>query len=264
MLMKKWLISLLFVMTILAGCGTATIEEQQTDPTAADSTTEETMSQESKTPSEKPEHAETPDDEHFATATVSRVVDGDTVRIELDGQEETVRLLLVDTPETKHPNLPVQPFGPEASEFAVEKLAGKEIQIEFDGPERDNYDRLLGYIWVDGENFNQLLLEEGFARYAYVYDPPYIHQDEMKQAEQRAREAEIGIWSIDGYVTDDGFNHEGVKDDPQENQETEPPDEDVYYANCTEAREAGVTPLHEGDPGYGSHMDGDGDGVACE
>ncbi|WP_208590605.1 thermonuclease family protein [Gracilibacillus suaedae] len=261
MLMKKWLISLLFVMMILAGCGTATIEEDQAETPAADNTTEETMSQDSETPVKEPEALKTAKDENFATATVNRVVDGDTVHIELDGQEETVRLLLVDTPETKHPNLPVQPYGPEASDFAVEKLAGKEIQIEFDGPERDNYDRLLGYIWVDGENFNQLLLEEGLARYAYVYDPPYTHQDEMKQAEQRAREAGIGIWSIDGYVTEDGFNHE---DASTEKQEEETPDEDVYYANCSEAREAGVTPLHEDDAGYGSHMDGDGDGVACE
>ncbi len=264
MFMKKWMISLLIVITILAGCGTPTIEEEQIDAPTVDNTTEETMSQENVEPAEEAEPAKTTEDDNFAIATVNRVVDGDTVNIELDGQEETVRLLLVDTPETKHPNLPVQPFGPEASDFAVEKLAGKEIQIEFDGPERDNYDRLLGYIWVDGENFNQLLLEEGLARYAYVYDPPYTHQDEMKQAEQRAREAEIGIWSIDGYVTEDEFNHEGVEDDPQENQEAEKPDDDVYYANCTEAREAGVTPLYEGDPGYGRHMDGDGDGVACE
>ncbi|SFL34579.1 micrococcal nuclease [Gracilibacillus orientalis] len=249
MFIEKWLISLLIVFTVLAGCGTVTVEDELTDAPSADNASEKTMPQEN----EKP--AETQEDGNFSTATVSRVVDGDTVNIELDGQEETVRLLLVDTPETKHPKLPVQPFGQEASDFAVEKLTGKDIQIEFDGPERDNYDRLLGYIWVDGDNFNQLLVEKGLARYAYVYDPPYTHQDEMKQAEQQAREAGIGIWSIDGYVTEDGFNHEDVEDDP---------DEDIHYANCTEARDAGVTPLYEGDPGYNSDMDRDGDGIACE
>ncbi|MGP4042047.1 thermonuclease family protein [Gracilibacillus sp. D59] len=248
MFIKKWLISLLIVITVLTGCGTVTVENDQTDTPATDNTTGETVTQEIQESNSN--------DDNFAKATVSRVVDGDTVNIDIDGQEETIRLLLVDTPETKHPNLPVQPFGPEASNFAVEKLTGKEVKVEFDGPERDKYDRLLGYIWVDGENFNQLLLEEGLARYAYVYDPPYTHQDEMKQAEQLAREAEIGIWSIDGYVTDDGFNHKIPTDDQE--------DKDVEYANCTEAREAGATPLYEGDPGYGSYMDGDGDGVACE
>ncbi|GAB2532124.1 thermonuclease family protein [Gracilibacillus alcaliphilus] len=233
MIIKKWSISFTMLLLLLAGCGIA--------PLDAGSYT---------------------GDQELETAQVERIVDGDTLRITYNGKEETLRLLLVDTPETKHPSMPVQPFGPEASEYAVEMLAGKEIGLEFDGPERDKYDRLLAYIWVDGENFNQLLLENGLARYAYVYDPPYIHEEEMEQAEQAAREAGIGIWSLDGYVTDRGFDHEKVEE--VQNDISPAKNAEVYYKNCSEAREAGATPLYEGDPGYGVHMDGDRDGVACE
>lgn len=139
------------------------------------------------------------------TAVVTRVVDGDTLHIERNGREETVRLLLVDTPETVHPNKPVQPFGKEASQFARETLSGKEVQLEFDGPERDKYGRLLAYVWVGDTSFNERLLERGLARYAYVYDPPYTHSGALKEAEQEASDKEKGIWSLPGYVTEDGF-----------------------------------------------------------
>ncbi|UOQ50595.1 thermonuclease family protein [Gracilibacillus caseinilyticus] len=157
------------------------------------------------------------------------------------------------TPETKHPDLPKQPFGEEASDFAEEILAGETVQVEFDGPKRDKYDRLLGYIWINGENFNQLLLENGLARYAYVYDPPYTHQTWMEQAEQEAQADEIGIWSIEDYVTEDGFHHIEETD----------ADEKIYRS-CSEAETAEVTPLYQGDKGYGKHLDRDLDGVACE
>ncbi len=146
--------------------------------------------------------------DHGVDASVTRVVDGDTIKINLNGREETVRLLLVDTPETKHPSKPVQPFGPEASNFATRTLSGKQIELEYDGPKRDKYDRLLAYVWVDGKMFNQMLLEQGLARLAYVYDPPYTHYQTYMKAQNRAKRAERGIWSRDGYVTDEGFYYQ--------------------------------------------------------
>lgn len=142
------------------------------------------------------------------TAQVTRVVDGDTVEIKWNGRIEDVRLLLVDTPETVHPSKPVQPYGPEASSFAKEILTGKQVQVEFDGPKRDKYDRLLAYLWVDGKMFNEMLLEEGLARLAYVYDPPYTHFDAYVKAQTKAVNSKKGIWSRSGYVTEDGFQHE--------------------------------------------------------
>ncbi|WP_051353252.1 thermonuclease family protein [Thalassobacillus devorans] len=136
-------------------------------------------------------------------ATVSHVVDGDTIEINYKGTKEDVRLLLVDTPEVHGVK---QKFGPEASAFAKELLKpGTKVKYETDGPKRDHYGRLLGYLWVNGELFNEKLLENGLARYAYVYDPPYKYQNRLKQAETRARNQGIGIWSIDGYVMSDGF-----------------------------------------------------------
>ncbi|WLR50076.1 thermonuclease family protein [Bacillus tianshenii] len=154
-------------------------------------------------------------------AKVTNVVDGDTIDIMLNGKEERVRLLLVDTPETKHPNKPVQPFGPEAFEFVKDTLTGQTVQVEYDGPKRDKYDRLLAYIWVDGKNFNQMLLEEGLARLAYVYDPPYTHYETFMKAQNKAMNDQLGIWSLDGYVAEDGFqeitNVEINNDQPTKN-----------------------------------------------
>lgn len=140
-------------------------------------------------------------------ATMDRVVDGDTLRITMDdGTEETVRLLMVDTPETVHPNEPVQPFGPEAGSFVKQNLAeGSSIEVEVDTTTRDRYDRFLAYIWQDGEMINEQLLEEGLARVAYVYEPNTRYEEEFREIEQEAQEAGRGIWSIDGYVSDDGF-----------------------------------------------------------
>lgn len=134
--------------------------------------------------------------------TVDYVVDGDTVDVIMpDDSEESVRFLLIDTPESVHPDKPQQPYGQEASEFVSDLLVeGQTIQLEYDGPKRDKYDRLLAYIWVDDKNVNEMLLKKGLARYAYEYDPPYKYQEKFKEAEQKAEEENLNIWSIDGYV----------------------------------------------------------------
>lgn len=144
------------------------------------------------------------------TAVVTHVVDGDTVDVELDGKKERIRLLLVDTPEVNVSDKPPQPFGPEATEFAEQVLSGKEVRLEFDGPERDKYDRMLAYLWIGDSLFNQMLLEEGLARVAYVYDPPYKYYDDLVAAQEKAKLEKKGIWSIDGYVKEDGFDEQAV------------------------------------------------------
>lgn len=205
------------------------------------------------------------------TAKVTRIVDGDTIEINYQGRTESVRLLLVDTPETKHPQLPVQPFGPEASAFAEEMLLGKTVQVEFDGPKRDKYDRMLAYLWVDGKNFNEMLLEKGLARYAYVYDPPYTHQSSMKAAEARAKEKRIGIWSIDNYVTSSGYNttsetpkSSSKPKNEQKQTKTEKPAKEYNFKNCTELREVFPEGVPSDHPAYQSKMDRDKDNWACE
>ncbi|GGK35193.1 hypothetical protein GCM10010965_30220 [Caldalkalibacillus thermarum] len=85
-------------------------------------------------------------------ARVVRVVDGDTFVANINGKEEKVRLILVDTPETVHSSKPTELFGPEASEFAKEMLEGKEVRLELDVSERDRYGRVLVYVDKASEN----------------------------------------------------------------------------------------------------------------
>lgn len=141
-------------------------------------------------------------------AEVVRVVDGDTVIVKTDeGVEERVRLLLIDTPESVHPTEPEQLFGKESSEYAKEILKeGDVVKLEIGKPERDRYDRLLAYIWIDDVNFNQLMIEKGYARVGYVYEPNTKYLKEFEEAEIKAKNKKENIWSIDGYVKDDGFD----------------------------------------------------------
>lgn len=149
--------------------------------------------------------------ENLVTAVVTEVVDGDTIRVRLGEEEETVRLLLVDTPETHHPEEPVEPWGPEAEAFAKEQLLGKKVQLEIGKDSRGKYDRLLAYVYVNGEMFNEMLLKEGLARVAYIYPPNLKYVDEFRDIESEAQRDDRNIWSVEGYVTNTGFNEELVQ-----------------------------------------------------
>ena len=145
--------------------------------------------------------------------TVTRVIDGDTVEIRYtNATTETVRLLGVDTPETP-PNT-VSPgefegipdseagqdhlvsWGENATEFAERKLAGKEVRLVVD-PESDRrggYGRLLGYLYVDGENFNSLLLSGGYAR---LYESEFRLRDSFATTEATAQQERVGLWNFE-------------------------------------------------------------------
>lgn len=195
-------------------------------------------------------------------ATVIKNIDGDTLKVKLEnGKEETVRFLLIDTPETKHPSLGVQPFGPEASDYVKKYVGeGKKVQLELDVSERDKYGRLLAYVWIDGQMLNRMLVEQGLARVAYVYAPNTKYVDYLRDVQSKAQTAKKGIWSVEDYVTDKGFDKQKV-----EGQKVEKPTEQSQQFNsCKEAKEAGVTDIKKGDPAYSSKLDRDGDGVACD
>nr|WP_289036864.1 thermonuclease family protein [uncultured Allobacillus sp.] len=252
-----------------------TENEKESNTSNDESTKESTASQPNKSPS---------NESKGTTATVTRIVDGDTIEINLNGTIESVRLLLVDTPETVHPSLPVQKFGPEASSFAKKTLSGKKVQVEYDGPKRDKYGRLLAYLWVDGKNFNEMLLREGLARFAYVYDPPYTHMSSFTKAQSEAVNAKRGIWSIEGYVQSDGFNAvESETETKQSNNssaasnETNTSGSSAYNGpynphgkdrNCGDFdRQKNAQAFFEaaGGPEQDPHrLDRDGDGAVCE
>lgn len=138
-------------------------------------------------------------------ATVVHVVDGDTIDVQFkDGRKERVRMLLIDTPETKHPRLGVQPFGPEASGFTKNVLYQKQVVLEMDVSERDKYGRILAYVWLENENVNRKLLEQGLARVA-IFPPDIKYLDEFEEVQEEARQSKRGIWSLEDYVHDRGF-----------------------------------------------------------
>src|SRR5690606_35315091 len=128
---------------------------------------------------------------------VVRVIDGDTIVIDKDGMDETVRFIGIDTPETVHPSKLVQCFGQEASRVTKEWLEGRSVSLEIDPVEgeRDKYRRLLGYVYRDDGLFVNLeLIRQGYA-YEYTYNLPYRYQAEFHNAEIEARAEEAGLWS---------------------------------------------------------------------
>ncbi|SFJ67131.1 micrococcal nuclease [Halobacillus dabanensis] len=268
-----FLFTLLFFF--LVGCTTEDRVNEEIETKEQTEEHQETDQQEhemekSEAPSEvEASKGDNPTEQEKVRAKVTNVVDGDTIDIQLKGKEERVRLLLVDTPETIHPSKPVQPFGPEASNYAKEVLLDEEVRVEYDGPKRDHYDRILAYIWVDGKNFNQQLLEKGLARYAYVYDPPYTHAEAMSEAESRAKQQDKGIWSIDGYVTDGGFSTEEKEKRDSSYKGDLPFNPDGPDRDCGDfTTQEGAQEFYEaaGGPGVDPHrLDGnDDDGLVCE
>ncbi len=135
-----------------------------------------------------------------------RVVDGDTIVVMLENKETTIRYLLIDAPEKYHANQPEQPFSKEATEMNKQLLESGKITLEFDeGNRYDKYQRLLAYVYVDGQRVQDKLLEKGLARVAYIYPPNDRYENDLKKIEEQAIEAKQGVWSIDGYVSDKGF-----------------------------------------------------------
>lgn len=129
---------------------------------------------------------------------VVKVIDGDTITIKIDGKNETVRLIGIDTPETSDPRTGVQCFGKEAT-AKLKSVIGKRVSIEKDvgEGERDKYGRLLAYIYnEEGTLLNKYLVAQGYA-YEYTYDDPYKYQKEFKAAEVDAKTHKRGLWAPD-------------------------------------------------------------------
>jgi micrococcal nuclease len=134
------------------------------------------------------------------TATVIEVIDGDTILVELGPVTEIVRLLGVDTPETKHPTEPVECYGPEASAHTAALLTpGTEVLLERDEEARDAFGRLLAYVHRadDGLFVNVALVEEGYAD-VLVLSPNDTYASALRDARARARDADAGLWSACG------------------------------------------------------------------
>ena len=133
-------------------------------------------------------------------ATVVRPVDGDTVVVRVNGAEESVRFIGIDTPESVSQQRPVECFGPEAKHRTAELLpAGTRVRLERDIEARDAYDRLLAYITRvdDGVLVNLLLVAEGYAESA-PFAPNLAHQAELDRAQADAQANQRGLWPACG------------------------------------------------------------------
>jgi micrococcal nuclease len=130
-------------------------------------------------------------------ATVVRVVDGDTLIVDLGGRDEKVRLIGIDTPETVDPRQPVECFGKQASDHLKKLLPpGTAVRLERDAEERDRYGRLLAYVHrlSDQQFINLALVRDGFANQLTIA-PNVTYTDEFRRAERAARAAGSGLWS---------------------------------------------------------------------
>jgi len=131
--------------------------------------------------------------EGMVAATVVRVVDGDTIRVSIEGQEYRVRYIGIDTPETVDPRRPVQCFGQEASERNRQLVEGKTVSLEKDVSDVDGFGRLLRYVWVEGQMVNAALVEEGYAL-ASTYPPDVKNAELFASLQAEARDAARGLW----------------------------------------------------------------------
>jgi micrococcal nuclease len=128
-------------------------------------------------------------------ATIVEVIDGDTVVARFaDGHTATVRILGVDTPETKHPTVGVECFGPEASAYTTSRLTGRGVRVELDREVHDKYGRLLAHIWLDGHRISDELLRRGLAEWL-VLPPNGRYAREQLLLELNARAGGVGMWS---------------------------------------------------------------------
>lgn len=134
-------------------------------------------------------------------ATVTKVIDGDTIWVNINGKEEKVRFIGVNCPEytTK-----IEEYGKEATEYTTNELLGKKVYLQKDISKTDDYNRLLRYVWlekidtINEENienylFNAKLVINGYAQSNY-YKPDISLQNYLEKFEKEAKKQKIGIW----------------------------------------------------------------------
>jgi micrococcal nuclease len=133
-----------------------------------------------------------------ANAAIVVVIDGDTVIADFVGREETIRLIGIDTPETKKQNAPVECYGPEATAHTSTLLPkGTPVRIERDVEARDDYGRLLGYVYraSDGLFVNLDLVATGHATVLSIR-PNTTFRDDFVEAARAAEQANLGLWGV--------------------------------------------------------------------
>jgi micrococcal nuclease len=128
---------------------------------------------------------------------VTRVVDGDTAHVDVEGRDVTVRFIGIDTPEAVAPDQPVECYGREASEYTHHRLEGRRVRLEFDVERHDRFGRTLAYVWLGDELFNETLVREGYALVT-TFPPNVRYVDRFTAAQRAARRDGAGLWGSCG------------------------------------------------------------------
>ena len=121
--------------------------------------------------------------------------DGDTITVLWGGRREKVRLIGIDAPEVEQ-----RPWGQRAKKYLKDLLDASRwaVSIELDVEKKDQYGRLLSYVWTsDGRMINVQMLKEGYAM-LYTFPPNIRYVDEFKKAQDEARRKGLGIWGKAG------------------------------------------------------------------
>ncbi len=212
---------------------------------------------------------------------VLSVVDGDTIKVSELG---TLRLIGIDTPETKDPRKPVQCYGAEASNKAKELLQGQQVYLEFDPANRiDRYGRTLAYVYrADNLAFNSEMIKQGFANSYTKYPHPRLA--EYNDYQTQSRNSQIGLWSpatCNGDTTQAatpaptpvaGTPPKKTTSSSSSKSSTAPKPAPTTTApsgyvagTCAYLKSIGLgNKFRPGDPNYTPERDRDSDGVACE
>ncbi|MFF2113628.1 thermonuclease family protein [Rhodococcus koreensis] len=240
-----------------------------------------------------------------ATATVTQIIDGDTIEVQDDANGAlTIRVLGIDTPETKKPGHTVACWGPEASSWAQEQLDGERVALVADSTQdaTDAYGRTLVYVVKpDGWDYSVESARAGMAK-SYIYNSPVTRHPQIVAAEQNAIASGRGLWGPPCNGNSDSVPQTPEPapppvapapvpapyvpppqvpspppppvpapyvpppqvPSPPPPPPPPPPAYTVVYPNCAAARAAGAAPLYAGSPGYSLDLDRDRDGIACE
>lgn len=208
-------------------------------------------------PSATPSPAPSPPPVVLAWA-VTNVVDGDTIDVRAtNGTEERVRIIGIDTPERGE-------CGFEDAAAALSTLVmSKSVELAPGArDDRDRYDRVLRYVDVNGVDAGLDLIGRGLA--IARYDSRDGYGAHPREASYVAADVATDTITCAAPAPPPPPPAPEPEPDPEPEPEPEPAQQDDYYENCTAAREAGAAPVRRGDPGYGKHLDRDGDGIGCE
>ncbi len=146
---------------------------------------------------------------------VISVIDGDTFNVLINGEKQTIRLIAVDAPESKHPTKPVQCFSAEARDYLQELIENKYVTMDKEvlDDNKDRYGRLLRYVFINGININELLLKNGYAL-EKTYVKGYKYQLAFKKAQTYAQTNKLGLWSSSTCDGDVNFKAYLAKESP--------------------------------------------------